>query len=271
MQGWKHFIPTEKKIEYINSLLEVGFHTIDFGSFVSSRAIPQMADTKAVIQKLKVQNSKSKLLAIVANTRGAEEAVVYDEITYLGFPFSISPTFQLRNTNSTIEESLHRVEEIQDLCLQSNRQLVIYLSMGFGNPYGEEYNEGILMKWADEMVSRQIKIISLADTVGVATPGQISFALNTLIPKYPEAVIGVHLHTTPTNWKEKLKAAVDAGCQRFDGALKGIGGCPMAQDDLVGNMNTEFIISYLGEKKMVEGLNKDALQKSLQLASEIFV
>jgi hydroxymethylglutaryl-CoA lyase len=275
MQGWKHFISTEKKIEYINSLLEVGFDTIDFGSFVSPKAIPQMADTRNVTQKLKVDptqsGTKSKLLAIVANVRGAEEAVNHGLISYLGFPFSISPTFQIRNANSTIEESLSRVEEIQNLCLKNNKQLVIYLSMGFGNPYGDEYSEEILLKWASEMVEREIKIISLADTVGVATPEQISFALNSLVPKYPDTVIGVHLHSTPTNWKEKLEAAVNAGCKRFDGALKGIGGCPMAQNDLVGNMNTELIISYLEEKKLINGLNKDALQKSLQLASEIFV
>lgn len=271
MQGWKHFIPTEKKIEYINSLLKVGFHTIDFGSFVSPKAIPQMADTKEVITKLEVRNTKSKLLAIVANVRGAEEAVAYDEITYLGFPFSISPTFQLRNTNSTIEESVSRVDEIQNLCLKNNKQLVIYLSMGFGNPYGDEYNEEILLKWADEMATKGIKIISLADTVGVATPEQISFALNTLISQYGDVTIGVHLHSTPANWRDKLQAAVDAGCKRIDGALKGIGGCPMAQDELVGNMNTELIISYLEEQNLIEGLNKDALQESLQLASEIFV
>ena len=271
MQGWKHFIPTEKKIEYINSLLEVGFHTIDFGSFVSPKAIPQMADTREVIQKLKFQSSGSKLLTIVANTRGAEDAAVYDEITYLGFPFSISPTFQMRNANSTIEESLKRVEEIQDLCFKKNKQLVIYLSMGFGNPYGDEYNEEILLKWFDEMVKREVTIISLADTVGIATPGQISFALNALIPKYRNTTIGVHLHSTINNLKQKLEAAVNAGCKRFDGALKGIGGCPMAQDDLVGNMNTELIISYLEEKNFLTGLNKEALQKSLELASEIFV
>lgn len=271
MQGWKHFIPTEKKIEYINSLLEVGFDTIDFGSFVSPKAIPQMADTKEVIKKLKLESAKSKLLAIVANTRGAEEAVVYDKISYLGFPFSISETFQLRNTNSTIEESLQRVEEIQNLCLKNNKQLVIYLSMGFGNPYGDVYNEEILLKWADEMVKREIKIISLADTVGVATPEQISFALNTLIPKYPETIFGVHLHSTPLNWKEKLDAAANAGCKRFDGALKGIGGCPMAGNDLVGNMNSELMISYFEEKGLLKNLDKNALQTSLQIASEIFL
>jgi hydroxymethylglutaryl-CoA lyase len=220
---------------------------------------------------LKVESSKSKLLVIVANVRGAEDAMSFDEIHYLGFPFSISPTFQQRNTNSTIEESLGRVEEIQNLCLKNKKQLVIYLSMGFGNPYGDEYNEEILLKWADEMVKREIKIISLADTVGLATPAQISLALDSLVPKYPGTTIGVHLHSTPNNWKEKLNAAVDAGCRRFDGALKGIGGCPMAQDDLVGNMNTELIISYLEEKKLISGLNKDALQESLELASKIFV
>lgn len=271
MQGWKEFIPTRRKADYINSLLRVGFDTIDFGSFVSPKAIPQMADTKEVIGKLNLDNSVSKLLAIVANVRGAEEAVVYDEISFLGFPFSISPTFQHRNTNSTIEESLVRVEEIQELCLKNKKQLVIYLSMGFGNPYGDEYNENILLKWADEMVKREITIISLADTVGVATADQISFALNALIPKYPGTSIGVHLHSTPSNWKDKLGAAVDAGCKRFDGALKGIGGCPMAQDDLVGNMNTELIIAWLEEKKMINGLNKEALQESLKLAAEIFV
>jgi hydroxymethylglutaryl-CoA lyase len=270
MQGWEKFIPTEKKIEYINSLLEVGFHTIDFGSFVSPKAIPQMADTKEVLQKLEINSSKSKLLAIVANVRGAEEAVTYDEISYLGFPFSISETFQQRNTNSTIKESLNRIETLQNLCLKTSKQLVIYLSMGFGNPYGDEYNEDILLGWTDEMVKREIKIVSLADTVGVATPEQISFALNALIPRYPETTIGVHLHSTPSTWKEKLGAAVDAGCKRIDGALKGIGGCPMAGNELVGNMNTELIVSYLEEKKLIDGLNKEALQKSLQLASDIF-
>ncbi len=271
MQGWKHFIKTEDKIRYINSLLKVGFDTIDFGSFVSPKAIPQMADTKEVLKGLKFKVEGSKLLAIVANLRGAEDAVLFDEITYLGFPFSISPTFQQRNTNSTIEESLIRVDEIQELCIKNNKQLVVYLSMGFGNPYGDAYNENILLYWADEMVKRDITILSLADTVGVATPQQISFALETLIPKYPETVIGVHLHSTPQNFEEKFAAAVKAGCTRFDGALKGIGGCPMAQDDLVGNMNTELMIPYLEEKGLLKKLNKDALLESLQIASEIFI
>ncbi len=271
MQGWPHFIPTTKKIIYINSLLKIGFHTIDFGSFVSPKVIPQMADTKDIITKLEVQSTKSKLLAIVVNERGAEEAVIYDAITYLGFPFSISETFQLRNANSTIEQSVERVEEIQNQCIKNQKQLVIYLSMGFGNLYGDAYNENILLHWADEMIKREIKIISLADTIGVATPQQISFALNILIPQYPNIEFGVHLHSTISNRKEKLEAAVNAGCKRFDGALKGIGGCPMAQDDLVGNMQTEFMISFFEEKNLINSLNKDALAESLQLASEIFV
>ncbi|OIR13243.1 hydroxymethylglutaryl-CoA lyase YngG [mine drainage metagenome] len=270
MQGWKHFIPTEQKIKYINALLKVGFDTIDFGSFVSAKAIPQMTDTKQVIDGLQMADDSTKLLAIVANTRGAEEAVVYDKISYLGFPFSISPTFQIRNTNSTIEESLIRVEEIQKLCLKNNKQLVIYLSMGFGNPYGDAYNEEILLHWADEMVARNINIISLADTVGIATAEQISFALKTLIPKYPSTTIGVHLHSTKNNWKEKLQAALDAGCTRFDGALKGIGGCPFAQDDLVGNMDSELMIGYLAEQNLLKGIDTIALQESLLIADEIF-
>ncbi len=271
MQGWPRFIPTEKKVAYINALLKVGFHTLDFGSFVSPKAIPQMADTKEVLRGLQLNGSTTKLLAIVANERGAGEAVGYDEISYLGFPFSISETFQQRNTNSSIEESLGRVEAIQNLCLKTGKQLVIYLSMGFGNPYGDDYNSEILLRWADEMVRRGINIISLADTVGLAEPVQISQALNALIPKYPETIIGVHLHATSTNWRKKLAAAIDAGCTRIDGALKGIGGCPMAGDALVGNMNTENIISCLEEASSLPKLNKEALNESLRIATEIFV
>ncbi len=270
MQGWEHFIPTETKIEYINSLLKIGFDTIDFGSFVSPKAIPQLADTKEVIKGLQLTGSPSKLLAIIGNERGAVEAAAFDEISYLGFPFSISETFQQRNTNSSINESLGRVETIQNLCLQKSKKLVIYLSMGFGNPYGDAYNDAILLHWTDEIISRGITIISLADTVGLATPEQVGFALNSLLPKYPDVSIGVHLHSTQATWKVKLKAAVDAGCTRIDGALKGIGGCPMAGDDLIGNMDTELIVSYFEEKNLVQDLNKDALQKSLRLASQIF-
>ncbi len=270
MQGWKSFIPTAKKVEYINALLKVGFDTIDFGSFVSTKAIPQMADTKEVIGHLLIVNSKTKLLAIVANLRGAQDAIAFAEITHLGFPFSISPTFQKRNTNSTIEESLIRVEEIQGLCKNNNKELVVYISMGFGNPYGDIYNEQIVIKWVDVLTAMGIKIISLADTIGLAQPQQISSILNILIPKYPDVQIGVHLHSTATNWKEKIDAASLAGCKRFDGALKGIGGCPMADNELVGNMDTELMIPYFEEKNILHGINKEALQNALRIASEIF-
>ena len=270
MQGWKHFISAAKKVEYINALLKVGFDTIDFGSFVSPKAIPQMADTKEVISQLSMVNSRSKLLAIVANVRGAEDAAVYDEITYLGFPFSISSTFQQRNTNSTIQESLQRVEEIQKRCIKNKKELVVYVSMGFGNPYGDEYNEEIVMQWVDKLTGMGIKIISMADTVGLAIPTQVSSILNKVIPQYPEIEIGVHLHSTETNWKQKIDAALQAGCKRFDGALKGIGGCPMANDELVGNMNTELLIPYFEEKDLLPEIDKDALQQALIIAGEIF-
>jgi len=271
MQGWPHLIPTEQKIKYLNALLQVGFDTIDFGSFVSPKAIPQMADTKEVIAKLDMINSNSKLLTIVANVRGAEEAVVYDAIKSLGFPFSISPSFQLRNTNSTIEEAVQRVECIQELCIKNNKELVLYLSMGFGNPYGDPYEADILLHWTDEMAKKEIRIISLADTVGMATPEQISFVLHALIPQYPAISIGVHLHSAPHNWQTKVDAALAAGCHRFDGALKGIGGCPMAQDELVGNMDSELMIAYFEDKGLLKELNKNALQESLYIASQIFV
>ncbi len=271
MQGWKNFISTEKKVEYLNQLLQVGFHTLDCGSFVSPKAIPQMADTAEVLKQLELNDTKTKLLVIVANVRGAEEAVKFDKVTYLGFPFSISETFQQRNTNSSIHESLSRVEEIQKLCIAHGKQLIIYLSMGFGNPYGDEYNQEILLHWAEEMVKRGIKIISLADTVGVATADQVTFALKLLIPKYPGIEIGVHLHSTAFNWREKLDAAYKASCTRFDGALKGIGGCPMAKDDLVGNMDTEKMIAYFHKQNVIKNLDMAALQQSLVLADQVFI
>lgn len=271
MQGWKRFIPTEKKIEYINSLLKVGFDTIDCGSFVSPKAIPQMADTSEVIRNLKPEAGSTKLLTIVANLRGAEEASVFGEITYLGFPFSVSETFQQRNTNSTIEESLGRVEEMQNLCIKTGKQLVVYLSMGFGNPYGDLYDEEIVFEWVNRLVGMDIGIISLADTVGVANPEQVYDMTSYLVESLPGTEIGVHLHVAPENWKEKLGAAVRAGCKRFDGALKGIGGCPMADDELVGNMNSEWMIDYFEEYNLLRGLNKEALAESLRLAGEIFI
>ncbi|MFY8026047.1 MAG: hydroxymethylglutaryl-CoA lyase [Sediminibacterium sp.] len=270
MQGWKNFIPTSKKIEYLNSLLKVGFDVLDCGSFVSAKAIPQMADTAEVINALDLSNSTTKLLVIVANQRGAEEAVAFDAISYLGFPFSISPSFQLRNTNSSLEESFERVRAIQALCVAHQKELVIYLSMGFGNPYGDLYNESILLYWAAQMAALGIKTISLADTVGLASPEQISSALAILIPQYPQIEFGVHLHASAANWEPKLAAAINAGCRRIDGALKGIGGCPMAQDDLVGNMDTELIVQFLAAKQMVDGINIQQLQLCSNLVSAVF-
>lgn len=271
MQGWKTFIPTDKKIEYINSLLKVGFDTIDFGSFVSPKAIPQMADTAEVIRNLELDSSHSKLLAIVANVRGAEEASVYDNITYLGFPFSVSETFQQRNTNSSIQESLGRVEEMQNLCIKTGKKLVLYISMGFGNPYGDPYSEEIVFEWVNKMVALDIEIISLADTVGIATEEQVYDMTSYLVESLPGIEIGVHLHSTPQNWEKKLEAAIKAGCKRFDGALKGIGGCPMADDELVGNMDSELMIQYFKEKEILPVLNEDALKESLRIAGEIFI
>ena len=270
MQGWKNFIPTSKKIEYLNSLLKVDFDVLDCGSFVSAKAIPQMADTAEVINALDLSNSSTKLLVIVANQRGAEEAVAFDAISYLGFPFSISPSFQLRNTNSSLEESFERVSAIQALCVAHQKELVIYLSMGFGNPYGDLYNESILLYWAEKMAALGIKTISLADTVGLASPEQISSALSILIPQYPQIEFGVHLHASAANWEPKLAAAMNAGCRRIDGALKGIGGCPMAQDELVGNMDTELIVQFLASKQMVNGINHQQLQLCSNLVSAVF-
>ena len=271
MQGWKQFIPTEKKIEYINSLLKVGFDTIDFGSFVSPKAIPQMADTAEVARSLESGAGNTKLLAIIANLRGAEEASIFDAITYLGFPFSVSETFQQRNTNSSIAQSLERVEEIQNLCIKTGKQLVIYISMAFGNPYGDLYDEEIVFEWVNKIVGMDIGIISLADTVGLADAEKVYDMTSYLIESLPDTGIGVHLHSTAENWREKLDAAVKAGCMRFDGALKGIGGCPMANDELVGNMNTEWMIDYFEQHGLSPQLDKEALKESLRIASEIFI
>jgi hydroxymethylglutaryl-CoA lyase len=271
MQGWKTFIPAEKKIEYINQLLKVGFDTIDFGSFVSEKAIPQMRDTKQVIQQLDKKNSVSKLLAIIANTRGAKEAAEYENIDYLGFPFSISPTFQMRNTNSTIEESLERVKEIKIICHKTGKELVVYISMAFGNPYDDFYNENIVLDWIEKLIGEGIKIISLSDTVGLAAPFQVASLVQKVITKFPEIETGVHLHSTNKNWKEKVDAALENGCLRFDGALKGIGGCPMANDELVGNMNSEIMIPYFKELGFLQKINEKELVKASEMASKIFI
>lgn len=271
MQGWENFIPTDKKIEYINQLLKVGFDTIDFGSFVSPKAVPQMADAKEVIEQLEVKDIDTKLLAIIANVRGAKEAAEFEKINYLGFPFSVSPTFQMRNANSTIEESLERVKEIKIICDKNKKQLVVYISMAFGNPYGDFYNEEIVLEWIDKLVGEGIAIISLADTVGLANPLQVSSIVNKVISQFPDLETGVHLHSTNFNWKQKIDAALENGCMRFDGALKGYGGCPFAEDELVGNMNTELMIPYFKQLGFLENINETELLKASKMASEIFI
>ncbi len=271
MQGWPTFIPTERKIAYLNALLKVGFDVLDFGSFVSAKAIPQLADTKEVIPHLEMGGGNTKLLAIIANTRGAEEAVQYDEISYLGFPFSISETFQHRNTNKSIAESLVQVEEIQRFCVQKNKELVIYISMGFGNPYGDEYNAEIAINWVGKIAQLGVKTIAMSDTVGVAQPDNISYIFNHLIPAFPGVQIGAHFHSASDKWEEKMNAAYASGCLRFDSALNGIGGCPMAEDVLVGNLATENIVQWCAEKQIVLPLNMDALREAMFMASGIFV
>ena len=270
MQGWKEFIPTKKKIEYINQLLLVGFNTIDFGSFVSHKAIPQMADTKEVLNGLSIPNNNTKLLAIVANVRGADEATQYDAINYIGFPFSISSTFQFRNTNSTIEQSLETVKEIKKICGEKQKP-VVYISMAFGNPYQDQYSEDIVLEWVKKLVGEGIEIISLADTVGMAKPSQIASLTRKVIAAFPQIETGVHLHSTYTNWQQKIDAALQHGCLRFDGALKGIGGCPMANDKLVGNMDSELMIPYFQERGYLKEINTNALEESIKMAAEIFV
>ncbi len=270
MQGMKPFIPTDTKVKYINSLLKVGFQTLDFGSFVSPKAIPQMADTAQVLAGLDLSNTETKLLAIVANLRGAKDAVQHPEITYLGYPFSISETFQLRNTNATIEESLERVQGIQDLCLKHNKQMVLYISMGFGNPYGDDWNIDIVQKWVSQLAKLDIRIFSLSDTIGVSTPDSISYLFSNLIPAYPDLVFGAHLHTQPNSWKEKVESAYASGCRRFDGAIKGYGGCPMAKDDLTGNMPTEHMVNYFDELSALDNFDHQAFSKCMYLSNDTF-
>jgi hydroxymethylglutaryl-CoA lyase len=268
MQGWHRQISTEEKVNYLNALLQVGFDTIDFGSFVSPKAIPQMADTALLIPQLK--SSKSKLLAIVANQRGAEEAVVFDEVDYLGYPFSISETFQLCNTNKTIKDSMELVDSLQELCIKNSKQLVVYISMGFGNPYGDPYNESIALQWVDELVKMNIQTISLADTVGVATPDVITRLFASLVPAYPKVEFGAHFHSAPHNWEEKVAAAYEQGCRRFDSAIKGIGGCPMAKDELVGNLATENLLDYCVRQHEALKLDTAALKVAQDIADQIF-
>lgn len=271
MQGWPHFIPTEDKIIYLNALLEVGFDVLDFGSFVSAKAIPQLADTVEVLAGLNLDFTRTKLLAIVANTRGAEAAVAHQAISYLGFPFSISETFQQRNTNKSIAESLAQVEEIQKLCVEHNKELVVYISMGFGNPYGDPYSSGIAIQWVEKLAGIGIKTIAMSDTVGVATPKDIQYIFSNLVPAFPQVSIGAHFHSQATNWKEKIETAYDHGCKRFDSALKGIGGCPMAGDQLTGNISTENILDWADKRNIHLNLNRKAFKEAMIIASGLFV
>ncbi len=270
MQGIETFIPTQTKVEYLQLLLNIGFHTLDFGSFVSPKAIPQLKDTAEVLGKLDLSETKTKLLAIVANQRGAEDAVQYDEISYLGYPFSISETFQKRNTNASIEESKVRLEDIQNKTVKSNKELVVYLSMGFGNPYGDPFHEELLAEYLLELKKLDIKIFALSDTIGIAEPAIIERVFKTLTPEFPELEIGAHFHTTPNSWEEKIDAAYHAGCRRFDGAIKGYGGCPMAKDELTGNMPTEKMIAHFSEQEGLEIIDQTALAEVIKLASVTF-
>ncbi|QDO94142.1 hydroxymethylglutaryl-CoA lyase [Formosa sediminum] len=269
MQGIKNFIPTERKVQYIQSLLRVGYDTIDFGSFVSPKAIPQMADTAEVIARLDLSKTTSKLLAIIANTRGAEEALKHNEIDYLGFPFSISENFQMRNTHKTIAESVVTLQEILNIADKHNKEVVVYISMGFGNPYGDPWSVDIVAQWTEQLSSMGVKILSLSDTVGASEPETINYLFSNLIPKYPNIEFGAHLHTTPNSWFEKVDAAYKAGCSRFDGAIQGFGGCPMAKDELVGNMPTEKLLSYFTTNKVNE-LNALSFESAYNEASKIF-
>jgi len=270
MQGIKEWIPTEKKVQYIQALLRCGFDTIDFGSFVSPKAIPQMKDTAEVLSQLDLANTRSKLLAIVANMRGAVDAVQHPEIKYLGYPFSISENFQMRNTHKTIAESLIILEEILNLADQNNKEVVAYLSMGFGNPYGDPWNVEIVSEWTEKLASMGVKILSLSDTVGSSTPDIITYLFSNLIPEYPDIEFGAHLHTTPQAWFEKVDAAFKAGCRRFDGAIQGFGGCPMAKDELTGNMPTEKLLSYFTTNKVETQVKPLSFESAYNEALKIF-
>jgi len=270
MQGIKDWIPTHKKVEYIQSLLACGFDTIDFGSFVSPKAIPQMVDTTKVLSGLDLSSTTTKLLAIVANVRGAQAAVAHPEIKYLGYPFSISENFQMRNTHKTIAQSIATLSEILALAAASNKQVVTYLSMGFGNPYGDPWNVDIVGQWAQKLSQMGVTILSLSDTVGTSTPESISYLFSNLIPTYPNIEFGAHLHTTPSAWHEKVDAAYKAGCRRFDGAIQGFGGCPMAKDELTGNMPTEKMLSYFTSQKAKTNIRTMSFESAHNKASDLF-
>lgn len=270
MQGIKAFIPTDAKVAYIQSLLRVGFDTIDVGSFVSPKAIPQMQDTAEVLAKLDLSQTQSKLLAIIANVQGAETAASQDVVTYLGYPFSISENFQMRNTHKTIAESLVTLNEILNIADKNNKKVVAYLSMGFGNPYGDEWNIDIVSRWTEKLADMGVKILSLSDTIGSSTPEVIDYLFSNLIPEYPDIEFGAHLHTTPEKWFEKIDAAYKAGCRRYDGAIQGFGGCPMAKDDLTGNMPTEKLLSYFTAKKENTNCRAMSFESAYNEASKLF-
>ena len=270
MQGIKTFIPTDAKVKYIQSLLNCGFDTIDFGSFVSPKAIPQMVDTAEVLGKLDLSKTKSKLLSIVANLRGAQDACEHPEIDYLGYPFSISENFQMRNTHKTIAESIVILEQILEHANKNNKEVVTYISMGFGNPYGDPWDVDIVGEWTEKLAGMGGSILSLSDTVGSSNPESIEYLFSNLIPKYPHIEFGAHLHTTPTKWHEKVDAAYGAGCRRFDGAVQGFGGCPMAKDELTGNMPTEKVLSYLTAEKADTGVNWMVFEAAFNKATELF-
>lgn len=270
MQGIKDWIPTEKKVQYIQALLRCGFDTIDFGSFVSPKAIPQMRDTAEVLAQLDLSKTKSKLLAIVANLRGAQDAVKFPEIDYLGYPFSISENFQMRNTHKTIAESVALLQEILDLAHANDKKVVAYLSMGFGNPYGDPWSVEIVSEWTEKLAAMGVEIISLSDTIGSSTPEIITYLFSNLIPAYPQIEFGAHLHTTPDSWRDKVHAAAQAGCVRFDGAIQGFGGCPMAKDELTGNMPTEKLLSYFNTTKQDTQVNAISFESAYNEAIKIF-
>ena len=274
MQGIKTFIPTEAKVKYLQSLMGCGFDTIDIGSFVSPKAIPQMVDTSEVLEKLDFSETKSKFSVIVANVRGAQDAVKHEQVDYLGFPFSISENFQMRNTHKTIAQSVQTLQQIFNIADAANKEVVTYISMGFGNPYGDPWNVDIVGEWTEKLAAMGAKILSLSDTVGTSSPETINYLYSNLIPKYPKVEFGAHLHTTPTKWKEKIDAAFKSGCRRFDGAVQGFGGCPMAKDELTGNMPTEKMLSYFTTEKVETGVNwldfEAAYNKALELFSTYF-
>lgn len=270
MQGLHDFVPTELKINYLQQLIDTGFDALDFGSFVSVKAIPQMQDTHQVVEQLNLKHSNTKLIAIVANKRGAEEAILYPQISYVGYPFSVSETFQIRNTNSSIPDSVERIKQIHELCSKSGKEMLIYISMAFGNPYGDPWNAEIVLHWVDALYKLGIKTFALSDTIGVAEPESIRYLFSHLIPVYSQIEFGAHFHTVPELWEEKLIAAFESGCYRFDGAIYGYGGCPMAKDDLTGNMPTEHLISYFKSRGLINHINLDHFSGAMNTAKKIF-